>query len=308
MLILMLLTGLYLTCGTRFFQIRRFCYTIKNTVAAIFKDRKVTKTKDEKAISQFQALATALAATVGTGNIVGVATAISSGGAGAVFWMWISALLGMMTSFSEKCATAYISAEKRKRRVGGALMYYIEKGTRSKSGLAVIFSVFCLFASFGIGSVAQVNGISTALKGSFNIPGVVTGIVVCALIAVIIYGGLKRIVTVTEKFVPFMAAFYIIGALIIIIVNFRHIGDAFGEIFSGAFSMRSVGGGVMGYGISRAMRFGVARGVFSNEAGLGSSVMVHSSSDAKEPVTQGMWGSISGVFLTPLLYAPLRLS
>ena len=159
-------------------------------------------------------------------------------------------------------------------------MYYIEKGLGQK-WLAVIFSVFCLFASFGIGSVAQVNGISTALKGSFNIPGVVTGIVVCALIAVIIYGGLKRIVTVTEKFVPFMAAFYIIGALIIIIVNFRHIGDAFGEIFSGAFSMRSVGGGVMGYGISRAMRFGVARGVFSNEAGLGSSVMVHSSSDAK---------------------------
>ncbi len=146
--------------------------------------------------------------------------------------------------------------------------------------------------------MAQVNGISTALKGSFNIPGVVTGIVVCALIAVIIYGGLKRIVTVTEKFVPFMAAFYIIGALIIIIVNFRHIGDAFGEIFSGAFSMRSVGGGVMGYGISRAMRFGVARGVFSNEAGLGSSVMVHSSSDAKEPVTQGMWGIFQVFFDT----------
>lgn len=146
--------------------------------------------------------------------------------------------------------------------------------------------------------MAQVNGISTALKGSFNIPGIVTGIVVCALIAVIIYGGLKRIVTVTEKFVPFMAAFYIIGALIIIIVNFRHIGDAFGEIFSGAFSMRSVGGGVMGYGISRAMRFGVARGVFSNEAGLGSSVMVHSSSDAKEPVTQGMWGIFQVFFDT----------
>lgn len=297
MLILMLLTGLYLTCGTRFFQIRRFCYTIKNTVAAIFKDRKVTKTKDEKAISQFQALATALAATVGTGNIVGVATAISSGGAGAVFWMWISALLGMMTSFSENALGIYFRRKNEKGEWVGGPMYYIEKGLGQK-WLAVIFSVFCLFASFGIGSVAQVNGISTALKGSFNIPGVVTGIVVCALIAVIIYGGLKRIVTVTERFVPFMAAFYIIGALIIIIVNFRHIGDAFGEIFSGAFSMRSVGGGVMGYGISRAMRFGVARGVFSNEAGLGSSVMVHSSSDAKEPVTQGMWGIFQVFFDT----------
>ena len=162
MLILMLLTGLYLTCGTRFFQIRRFCYTIKNTVAAIFKDRKVTKTKDEKAISQFQALATALAATVGTGNIVGVATAISSGGAGAVFWMWISALLGMMTSFSENALGIYFRRKNEKGEWVGGPMYYIEKGLGQK-WLAVIFSVFCLFASFGIGSVAQVNGISTAL-------------------------------------------------------------------------------------------------------------------------------------------------
>lgn len=179
------------------FQIRRFCYTIKNTVAAIFKDRKVTKTKDEKAISQFQALATALAATVGTGNIVGVATAISSGGAGAVFWMWISALLGMMTSFSENALGIYFR-RKTKRRVGGRPYVLYRKRTRPKVACGYIFC-FCLFASFGIGSVAQVNGISTALKGSFNIPGVVTGIVVCALIAVIIYGGLKRIVTVTEN-------------------------------------------------------------------------------------------------------------
>ena len=297
MLILMLLTGLYLTCGTGFFQIRRFHHTIKNTIAAIFKDREVTKTKDEKAISQFQALATALAATVGTGNIVGVATAIASGGAGAVFWMWISALLGMMTSFSENVLGIYFRRKNEKGEWAGGPMYYIEKGLGQK-WLAVVFSVFCLFASFGIGSVAQVNGISTALKGSFNIPGFVTGTVVCVLIAVIILGGLKRIVTVTEKFVPFMAAFYIIGALIIITVNFRRVGDAFGEIFSGAFSMRSVGGGVMGYGISRAMRFGVARGVFSNEAGLGSSVMVHSSSDVREPVQQGMWGIFQVFFDT----------
>ena len=157
MLILMLLTGLYLTCGKRFFQIRRFCYTIKNTVAAIFKDRKVTKTKDEKAISQFQALATALAATVGTGNIVGVATAISSGGAGAVFWMWISALLGMMTSFSENALGIYFRRKNEKGEWSGGAMYYLTDGLGAKKGckqlgkvLAVLFACFCIFCFLSV--------------------------------------------------------------------------------------------------------------------------------------------------------------
>ena len=202
--------------------------------------------------------------------------------------------------------SAYISAEKTKKASGWAAYVLYRKRTRPKVACGYIFcflSVRVVRNRLGGSGQRNIHG----HLSSFNIPGIVMGIVVCALIAVIIYGGLKRIVTVTEKFVPFMAAFYIIGALIIIIVNFRHIGDAFGEIFSGAFSMRSVGGGVMGYGISRAMRFGVARGVFSNEAGLGSSVMVHSSSDAKEPVTQ-VCGAYFRCFLTPLLYAPLRHS
>ena len=176
-------------------------------------------------------------------------------------------------------------------------MYYIEKGLHQK-WLSILFCVFCLFASFGIGSIAQVNGISTAMQSSFHVPEFVTGIIVCALTAVIIIGGMKRIVTVTEKFVPVMALLYIAGALAVIVANYRNILPALSEIFTGAFQLRSVSGGVMGYAIARAMRYGFARGVFSNEAGLGSSVLVHSSADVKEPVLQGLWGIFEVFFDT----------
>lgn len=300
MLVLFLLVGIYMTVGTGFFQIFHFGYTIKNTIFAIFKNKNVVKTDDKKAISQFQALATALAATVGTGNIVGVATAITAGGAGAVFWMWVSAFFGMMTSYSENVLGIFFRHKNENGDWIGGPMYYIEKGLKQK-WLARIFSVFCLLASFGIGSIAQVNGISTAMTKSFKVPGFVTGIVVCILIGVIVLGGLKRIVNVTEKFVPIMALFYITGTLIVIIANYKHIGSAFSEIFSSAFSLKSVGGGVFGYAITRSMKFGVARGVFSNEAGLGSSVMVHSSSDTKEPVVQGLWGIFQVFFDTVII-------
>ena len=300
MLILFLLVGIYLSAGTGFFQIFHFGYTIKNTIVAIFKNKSVVKTDDKKAISQFQALATALAATVGTGNIVGVATAITAGGAGAIFWMWVSAFFGMMTSYSENVLGIFFRHKNENGDWVGGPMYYIEKGLNQK-WLAVIFSAFCLLASFGIGSIAQVNGISTAMTKSFKVPGFVTGIVVCVLIGVIVLGGLKRIVNVTEKFVPIMALFYITGTLIVIIANYKHIGSAFSQIFTSAFSLKSVGGGVFGYAITRSMKFGVARGVFSNEAGLGSSVMVHSSSDTKEPVVQGLWGIFQVFFDTIII-------
>lgn len=300
MLVLFLLVGIYMSVGTGFFQIFHFVYTVKNTIFAIFKNKSIVKTEDKKAISQFQALATALAATVGTGNIVGVATAITAGGAGAVFWMWVSAFFGMMTSYSENVLGIFFRQKNKNGDWSGGPMYYIEKGL-NKKWLACIFSVFCLLASFGIGSLAQVNGISTAMAKSFKVPGFITGIVVCALVGLIILGGLKRIVNVTEKFVPVMALFYITGTLIVIIANYKNVGAAFFEIFSSAFSLKSVGSGVFGYAITRSMKFGVARGVFSNEAGLGSSVMVHSSSDTKEPVIQGMWGIFQVFFDTVII-------
>lgn len=297
MLLLLLAVGLYLTVGTRFFQVTKFGYALKNTIFSMFRKENAEKSKDKDAISPFQALATALAATVGTGNIVGVATAIAAGGAGAIFWMWVSAFFGMMTKYAEIVLGIYFRHKNEKGEWIGGPMYYIEKGLHQK-WLAVLFAVFCLFASFGIGSVAQVNGISTAMAQSFHIPNYVTGIIVCLLAGFIVFGGLKRIVTVTEKFVPLMAFLYIVGALAVVLANFRHILPALGEIFTGAFQLKSVGGGVLGYGIARAMRYGFARGIFSNEAGLGSSVLVHASADVEEPVEQGLWGIFEVFFDT----------
>ncbi|MGN0556146.1 MAG: alanine/glycine:cation symporter family protein [Candidatus Fimenecus sp.] len=298
MLLLLLAVGLYLTVGTRFFQVTKFGYVLKNTIFSMFrKGQNTEKSKDKNAISPFQALATALAATVGTGNIVGVATAIAAGGAGAIFWMWVSAFFGMMTKYAEIVLGIYFRHKNEKGEWVGGPMYYIEKGLHQK-WLAVLFAVFCLLASFGIGSVAQVNGISTAMESAFHIPNYVTGIIICLLAGFIVFGGLKRIVTVTEKFVPLMALLYIVGALVVIVANFRNILPAFGEIFGSAFQLKSVGGGVMGYGIARAMRYGFARGIFSNEAGLGSSVLVHSSADVEEPVEQGLWGIFEVFFDT----------
>ena len=279
MLVLLIATGVYLTVGTGFFQVRRFGYVMKNTLGSVFRDKSARKTDAKGAISQFQALATALAATVGTGNIVGVVTAIAAGGPGAVFWMWVSAFFGMMTKYAEIVLGVYFRHRDEKGEWVGGPMYYIEKGLRQK-WLAVAFSVFCLFASFGIGSIAQVNGIAGAMQNSFHVPNFVTGAVVCLLTAVIVFGGMKRMVAVTEKFVPFMAILYIGGAVAVIALNAEHLGEAFGSIFAGAFSLRAVGSGAAGYVIARAMRYGFARGVFSNEAGLGSSVMVHSCSDS----------------------------
>ncbi len=281
--------GIFLTVRTRFFQVSKFGLWLNSTILAVFKDHKVRKTSDKKSISQFQALSTALAATIGTGNIVGVATAIVSGGPGAVFWMWVSAFFGMMTNFSENVlGILYRHKNEKGEWIGGAMLY-IEKGLKQK-WLAVLFSIFCILASFGIGNMSQANSISSAMKNSFHIPTWVTGVVIAAIAALVILGGIRRIASVAEKIVPFMALAYMLGGIIIICLNIQGVPNAFRQIFESAFSLKSVGGGVMGYAIARAIRFGVARGVFSNEAGLGSSVMVHSASDVKEPVRQGMWG------------------
>ncbi|MGN1098502.1 MAG: alanine/glycine:cation symporter family protein [Clostridia bacterium] len=289
MLVVFLLVGLLCTVRSGVFQVTKFKLWMEETILAIFKKKSVRKTDDKKAISQFQALSTALAATVGTGNIAGVATAIVSGGPGAIFWMWLSAFLGMMTNFSENVlGIKYRYKNEKGNWVGGA-MIYMDRGLNMK-WLAVIFSFFCVLASFGIGNMSQANSIASAVHGTFGIPKWIVGVVIMAFVALVIMGGIKRIAQVTEKIVPFMAVFYIIGGLAIIICNIQHVPAAFGMIFRGAFNIKAAGGGFLGYTVAQAVRYGIARGVFSNEAGLGSSVMVHSASDVKEPVVQGMWG------------------
>ena len=299
MLILLVGTGILMTLLTRFFQITHIKHWFSKTIGAVFTDRHVTAhtAKEDKSISQFQSLCTALAATIGTGNIAGVAAAIVSGGPGAIFWMWIVSFFGMMTNFSENVLGIYY---RRKNEVGewcGGAMYYLHDGLGSKPGckqigavLAVLFSVFCTIASFGIGNMSQVNTISANLNQVFTIPTYVTGIILMILAALVIIGGIKRIAAVTEKLVPFMAIAYVLGALIIVIAHIGMVPAVFASIIRGAFAMKAVGGGITGYGIKLAVTWGMKRGVFSNEAGLGSSVMVHSASNIREPVMQGMWG------------------
>lgn len=299
MLILLVGTGILMTCLTKFFQITHIKHWIKNTIGGIFKDSHVTAhtDKEDTQISQFQSLCTALAATIGTGNIAGVAAAIASGGPGAIFWMWIVAFFGMMTNFSENVLGIYYRRRNERNEWCGGAMYYLRDGLGSKkgmrhvgSGLAVLFSVFCIGASFGIGNMGQVNSIAVNIKSAFGIPAIATGIFLMLLGGLVIVGGLKRIASVTEKLVPFMAVIYLIGALIVCIVHIDQAGAVFTSIIKGAFGMRAVGGGIVGSGVAMAVQWGMKRGVFSNEAGLGSSVMVHSSSNVREPVVQGMWG------------------
>ena len=311
MLVLIIATGIYMTVRTGFFQITKIKHWANETFLAIFKKRSVTKTKEKKAISQFQALSTALAATIGTGNIAGVATAIAVGGPGAVFWMWLSAFFGMMTNYSENVLGIFYRKKNDHGEWSGGAMYYINEGLKDRKGfkhiakpLAVLFSIFCVLASFGIGNMTQVNSISSAMKSNFNIPTIVTGIALAIIAALVIVGGIKRIASVTEKLVPFMAVFYIVGCLIIFFSNFSQIPYVFSSIFRNAFNFGAIAGGVGGYIIKRAVTMGFKRGVFSNEAGLGSSVMVHSASDVKEPVIQGMWG-IFEVFFDTIIVCTL---
>ena len=298
-LALLFCTGFWMSARTGFFQFRKMGYWLRHTIGAIFTNKDVTThtSKEDMAISQFQSMCTALAGTIGTGNIVGVATAIVSGGPGAIFWMWVMALLGMMTSFSENVLGVYYRRKNEKGEWSGGAMYYLTDGLGAKKGckqlgkvLAVLFACFCILASFGIGNMSQINSIAGNMNTAFSIPNVVTGIALVILSALVILGGLKRVAAVTEKIVPAMAVMYIVGALIVVGAHFTAIPAAFAAIFKGAFALPAAGGGILGYGVSQAITWGFKRGAFSNEAGLGSSVMVHSSSNVREPVQQGMWG------------------
>ncbi|MEG2653612.1 MAG: alanine/glycine:cation symporter family protein, partial [Ruthenibacterium sp.] len=253
--------------------------------------------------SPFQTFTNALAGTLGTGNIVGVATALAAGGAGAIFWMWVSAFFGMITGYSENV----LGQIYRKRSTDGAWhggpMYYLEHGLHAK-WLAVPFALFAVLASFGMGNMTQANSIAGALQAGFGLSPLAVGIVCAAALALVAAGGIRRIGAVTEKLVPVMAFLYIAGCGILL-VRFREgVPGAFADIFRGAFSLRSAAGGAGGYAVLRAMRYGVARGVFSNEAGLGSSVLVHASSSISQPVEQGMW-SICEIFIDTLVICTL---
>ena len=296
-LALLAFVGILMTVLTKAFQVTHFGHWMKKTIGAVFKDKHVTTHTADKSISQFQSLCTALAATVGTGNIVGVSGAILMGGPGAVFWMWIMAFLGMMTNYSENVLGIYYRRKNSKGEWSGGAMYYLRDGLGAKKGcktigkvLAGLFAFFCLVASFGIGNMTQVNAISGNMLNVFGIPTWVTGAVIMILVGLVVVGGLKRIAAVTEKIVPFMVILYMIGTVTIFFLHIDQFAAVFKSIFKSAFGMQAAAGGVVGYGIKLAIEWGMKRGVFSNEAGLGSSVMVHSNSNVKEPVKQGMWG------------------
>ncbi len=309
-LVLLIGTGILMTLVTKVFQVTHIGHWFKKTLGSLFKKDVISHSKEKGSISPFQALCTALAATVGTGNIAGVAAAICIGGAGAVFWMWVAAFFGMMTNFSENVLGMYFRRKNPNGEWSGGAMYYLRDGLGKKKGcgwigktLAVLFCIFTMLASFGIGSMGQVNKIVANVAAAFDVSAlssvevmngvslynIIIGVVIMALTALITLGGLKRIANVAEKIVPFMVVLFVLGSLIIIGINYQAIIPAFKAIFVNAFAPQAFVGGGIG-GVIIAMTNGFKRGVFSNEAGLGSSVMVHSNSNIKEPVKQGMWG------------------
>lgn len=295
MLILLVGTGVYMTVRTGFFSISKLGYILQNTLFKMFaKDH-----KGEGEVTAFQAVATALAATVGTGNIAGVATAIALGGPGAVFWLWVAAIFGMTTKFSEVVlAVKYRERTSDGRFIGGP-MYYITNGLGWK-WLAVIFAILGALAAFGIGNMVQSNSVAQALESAFNISPLITGIALAVVTALVIVGGIKRIGAFTEILVPFMAAIYILGGIAVLIINIGEIPNAFALIFGNAFTGTAAAGGFAGAGVAQAIRFGVARGVFTNEAGLGSAPIAHAAATTDHPVRQGLWG-IFEVFVDTLV-------
>ena len=283
MLAVFLGTGLFLSAKTGFFQIFGVRKWIDTTVVNAFKSRKKNK-NIKNGVSQFGALTSALAACLGTGNIVGVATAITSGGPGAVFWMWVSAVLGMMTCCCENILGIKYRVRNPSGRWAGGPMYYIEKGLGMK-GLAGAYAVFLTLASFGMGNMTQANSVSQGLSG-FGVPPVVSAVILCILAGVSVSGGLKRISAISEKLIPFLTAAFVAACFAVIISNSEKLLPCLNLILKEAFTVKAVSG----FGMAKAMRYGISRGVFSNEAGLGSSAIIHACADCDNPAEQGMWG------------------
>lgn len=285
LIIVLLGTHLFCTIRTGFIQ--------KHT----FKGIKLSVTPDpdgEGEVSQFGALTTALAATIGTGNIIGVATAVASGGPGAVFWMWMTGVLGIATKYMETAMSVKYREQTEDGRMIGGAFTALERGLHAK-WLGVLFALFGAIAAFGIGCMTQANSISTALKQNFGLPEWVAGILVAVFTAIVIIGGVKSITMVTEKLVPFMAAFYVIGSIWVMIMNGHFVGEALVLIIKSAFSVQAGAGGLFGYSVAVALRYGCARGLFSNESGMGSAPIVAASAKTRNPVRQSLV-SMTGTF------------
>ena len=285
LIIVLLGTHLFCTIRTGFIQ--------KHT----FKGIKLSVTPDpdgEGEVSQFGALTTALAATIGTGNIIGVATAVASGGPGAVFWMWMTGVLGIATKYMETAMSVKYREQTEDGRMIGGAFTALERGLHAK-WLGVLFALFGAIAAFGIGCMTQANSISTALKQNFGLPEWVAGILVAVFTAIVIIGGVKSITMVTEKLVPFMAAFYVIGSIWVMIMNGHFVGEALVLIIKSAFSVQAGAGGLFGFSVAVALRYGCARGLFSNESGMGSAPIVAASAKTRNPVRQSLV-SMTGTF------------
>jgi len=297
MLIVLVGTGIFLTIRIGFPQFKHTGYAWKLVFSGMAKKDKSEKNEGE--ITPFQALTATLAATVGNGNIAGVATAIAAGGPGAVLWMWLTALFGMATKMSEATLGVKYRIKDKDGALAGGSMYFLDKGAGQK-WLGWLFALFGALAAFGIGDMVQTNSMALVGNSVFGIPQVVTGIVLAVLTWLVVVGGIKRIGSVAEKLVPFMAIFYILGALIIIISRIDMLPWAIGEIFRSAFTGRAAFGGFAGATVAQAMRFGVARGIFSNEAGLGSASMAHAVAKTPHPARQGTIAMI-GVMIDTLI-------
>ena len=292
LLILLSGTGLYLTLRLGFIQIRY----LPRALGYLFKKDKGGKGD----VSSFAALCTALAATIGTGNIVGVATAVQAGGPGAIFWMWLVALLGMATKYAECLLAVKYRVRDKNGFMAGGPMYYIERGLGIK-WLAKLFALFgVMVAFFGIGTFPQVNAITHAMQDTFNIPVLVTAIIVTLLVGLIILGGVKRIATASSVIVPFMAILYVTTSLVIILLNIEKVPDAISLIIYSAFDPQAALGGAVGFTVMRAIQSGVARGIFSNESGLGSAPIAAAAAQTREPVRQGLI-SMTGTFLDTII-------
>lgn len=293
LLVLLLGTGIFYTINLKFIQVRKFGEGMKRMFGNFSLHGKST----EKGLSSFQALATAIAAQVGTGNIAGAATAIASGGPGAIFWMWVSAFFGMATIYAEAVMAQYTRKRENGAIVGGPV-YYIQYLFKGKFGkfLSGFFSVAIILALGFMGNMVQSNSIGSSFYTAFGIKPYIMGIIIAVISAIIFLGGINRIARVTEKIVPLMALVYIVGCVIILIMNLNGLGKAFHDIFVAAFSPSSVLGGAAGVTVQKAMRFGVARGLFSNEAGMGSTPHAHATADVKHPADQGIIAMI-GVFI-----------
>lgn len=293
MVVLMLSTGAFLTIRTRGMLFRRFGTVMRYTLGSLFCKR--NKQTGTAAITPFQAVCTALAGTVGTGNIVGVALAIATGGPGALFWLWVSAAVGMVVKFGEvTLAVAYRRTNSNGQTVGGP-MYYIATGLKKKT-LAIAFAVFGALAAFGIGAMVQANSLTAGVQSSLALSPEAIGIATAVLAMLVIVGGIRRIARVAEYLVPFMAGFYILGALIVIGCHVDAIPSALGAVFRGAFSGTAATGGFLGAGAMYACRIGMARGVFTHEAGMGSAPIAHAAADTDHPARQGLWGAFEVFF------------